>query len=488
MPPVPEPLPLEIDGPTFQRMGSLLLSRLDQWLRTPRPAMRTDGSQRAARRLDEPPPEAPVSFSRLLSRLFGEVIEPGLDTSGAGYLAFIPGGGLPQSALADLLTDVTNRYTGLWKPAPALVQLEVTVVRWLCSFVGFDAPEAGGLLTSGGSMANLCAVVAAREASGEKRLDRLRVYCTAQAHHSVLKALRTAGLSVEQLVTVPHDAAFRLDPIALAEKMHQDRVAGAVPFLVVANAGCTPVGAVDPLPAIADVCAQQDAWFHVDGAYGGAFVLTKRGSVVLDGIQRADSITLDPHKGFFLPYGTGAVLVRDRETLRRAFSVSASYLPQPDGHADHWDFADFGPELTRPARGLRLWLPLKLHGVGAFRDALDEKLDLAQQAHDSIAALPWVRIVVPPTLSLFAFRVEAPGHDGDVLTRRVLSAVGRKKRVVITGAQVFDPAVGTMVFVGRVCVLSFRTHAAHIAHLVEDVEASIRALVETGAHKGGPVE
>lgn len=470
---------LELDGATLRRLGLAVLDKAARWVDETghRPVLRTDGSVRAARRLSEPAPEHGTPFRRLLARVVSEVLPVGLDPASPGYLAFIPGGGLPHAALADLLTSVANRYTGLWRPAPALVQLEVSVVRWLCGWVGLHGPTAGGLLTSGGSIANLCGVVAAREQSGEEDLRRLVAYSTAQAHNSVVKAVRTAGLRADQVHTVAHDARFRMDVDDLTTKIAEDRAAGRVPFLIVANAGCTPVGAVDPLRALAALRDREGLWLHVDGAYGGAFAMTERGRRVLEGLGEADSITLDPHKGLFLPYGTGAVLVRDRATLQRAFTVPASYLPEPVPHADHWDFADMGPELSRPSRGLRLWLPIQMHGAGAFRRALDEKLDLAQLAWARIRALPYVRGVAAPQLSLFAFRVEPPGGDGDRVTRQVLSAVGRRTRVLITGATVHDPAVGEPVFVGRVCVLSFRTHQAHIDQLVDDLTAAIDEVV-----------
>ena len=470
---------LELDGATLRKHGHAVLEKLVRWVdQTPeRPVLRTDGSVRAAGRMKEDAPEDGVPFRRLLARLVNEVLPVGLDPASPGYLAFIPGGGLPHAALADLLTNVANRYTGLWRPAPALVQLEVSVLRWLCDWVGFTGPEAGGVLTSGGSIANLSGIVAAREAANVDDLRTLVAYSTAQAHNSVVKSARTAGLKAAQVKVVPHTTDFRMDVAALARMVDEDRSAGRQPFLVVANAGCTPVGAVDPLDALADLCTARELWLHVDGAYGGAFALTERGSRVLAGLGRADSITLDPHKGLFLPYGTGAILVRDRTTLQRAFTVPASYLPEPIPHDDHWDFADMSPELSRPARGLRLWLPLKMHGAGAFRRALDEKLDLAAQAWERVVALPHVRGVKAPDLSLFAFRVEPPGQDGDAVTRRVLSAVGKRGRVLITGAQVADPAVGERVFVGRVCVLSFRTHQRQIDQLVEHLEDAITAVV-----------
>lgn len=453
-----------------------LLDQLPQ-----QPVRRTEGSRKLARSLREELPRSGEPFRRLLARLVDRVIPIGLNTASPGYLGFIPGGGLPHAAVADLVSGLANRFTGLWLPAPGLVQLEMDVIRWLCELVGFTDPSAGGVLCSGGSLANLGAVVAARHSVSDDEGDfsNARIYTSRQAHHSVAKALRVAGFRPDQLVVIEVDDRYRLPVEALAEAVRADRAAGLRPALVVASAGTTATGAVDPLDALADLCAHEDLWLHVDGAYGGCFALTERGQTVLHGLARADSITLDPHKGFFLPYGTGALLVRDRARLSAAFRVEAGYLPPPVQTDEAWDFADLGPELSRPYRGLRLWLPLKMHGVGAFADALDEKLDLAREAADRIAALPGVRMVTRPELSLFAFRVtvdhldqaERDAHFLDGLNKRIIARVNDRGRVLLTGATVLLD--GAPAFVIRVCVLSFRTHRDRIHALVEDLGAAI---------------
>ena len=456
---------LELTGAEFREQVLAALRKLGPWLDDlPRqPAARLDGSRRLARRYREPLPERPSTLRRLLSEVIDRAVPVSLNTASPGYLGFIPGGGLPQSALADLIAGVTNRYTGLWMPAPGLVQMEMSVLRWLCDLAGYGA-ESGGLLTSGGSIANLCAVVAARDRAAEP--GRAVMYASSVAHHSMRKAAHIAGFTPDRIRTLPADAGFRLSPAAVARAVAEDRAAGLCPAMVVASAGTTAVGSVDDLPALADLCAEEDLWLHTDAAYGGAFLLTVRGQAALDGIARSDSVTLDPHKGLFVPYGTGCVLVRDRSTLRRSFTERSAYLPEPQDGEERWDFADLGPELSRPFRGLRLWLPLKLHGAGAFRQALDEKLDLARDAHGRIAALPDVRTVTAPALSLFTFRVEPPGAAPG-LNRRIIARVNQRRRVFLTGATVDDQ------FVIRVCVLSFRTHQAQIDHLVEDLAEAI---------------
>ena len=315
-----------------------------------------------------------------LASIVVRAADAALNTIGPGYLAYIPGGGLPATAIASLTADLLNRYTGLVPAAPALMRLESDVLRWLAREFGYG-PAAGGLLTSGGSLSQLAAMVTARHARfGDVAVPAdATAYTSTQAHRSVSKALRLAGHATTALRAVPVDERFRMDPQALDAAVRRDLDAGRLPFLVVAAAGTTNTGAVDPLPALADVCAAHGLWLHVDGAYGGAFVLCPEGRELLRGLERADSITFDPHKGMFLPYGTGALLVKDGAALRRAHQDDADYLQDLDlEQSSAASPAEYGPELSRPFRGLRLWLPLMLHGARAFREALSEKLALAR--------------------------------------------------------------------------------------------------------------
>ncbi len=461
--------PLEPTGAELRAMLDLVGGRLATFLDgiAEAPATDTDGGAKLARSLAEPMPERGRSLRSLLGVLFERVVPTALHTSGPGYLAYIPGGGLPVSAVADLIAGITNRYVGLWMAAPGLVQLETNVLRWFCGMIGWDE-AAGGILTSGGSVANLVALVTARRERLPPNFLGGIIYASSHAHHSVRKAALIAGFPVENVREVALDAAFRMRVDDLEARIAEDRAAGLTPFLVVGSAGTTAVGAVDPLTVIADVCARERLWMHVDAAYGGFFLLTERGRAALDGIARADSVTLDPHKGLFLPYGTGCILMRDRETLRRAHSVSAGYLPPPQTEAERWDFAELGPELSRDARGLRVWLPLKLVGAGEFRKQLDEKLDLARRACEIVRARPGLEVVAEPVLSLFAFRVrDEDVQRRDARTRRLLAAINRPRRVFLTGVPLADG------FVIRVCVLSFRTHGRSIDAFAEDLAAAL---------------
>jgi aromatic-L-amino-acid/L-tryptophan decarboxylase len=407
-------------------------------------------------------PGAPREPEAVLGNL-AEVVAAGRETTSGGELAYIPGSGLLSAAVADLLASALNRYTGLPGIAPAAVALEAGVLRWLCEV--FEMPEqAQAVLLSGGSMANLSAMVAARERLGS--VAGARVYVGSQAHASVRKAARIAGLGAEQVRVCPSSDGQRLDAEAVRLAIKEDLAEGWRPMAIVAAAGTTNTGAVDPLPALADLAAETGTWLHVDAAYGGFFQLSDRGQLALEGIDRADSITLDPHKSLFLPFGTGALLVRDRRDLQRAFAESGDYLRDLDGDADLPDFSELTPELTRAWRGLRLWLPLQLHGVDSFADALEDKLVLAQAAWRRLDADPRLRTWGPPDLSIVAFRAVGDDAVQDQLLERV-NAHG----VVRLSSTVVDGEVAL-----RLAVLSHRTDAARLDAGLRLIDEELDAL------------
>lgn len=471
-------LPLELGSAAMRELTGTALERLIGYVESlPRqPAADVTGARELAGALAAAGfAEEGTPFEELLALLFDRAIPPSFNAAGPGYLAFVPGGGLYLSALADLISGATNRYTGVYAAAPALVQLEANVLSWLAGVVGLPA-TARGLLTSGGSLAAFTAIVTARRERLPEDFLRGTIYLSDQTHHCVTKAAVLAGFPRANLRLIASDEGCRMPVAALAAAVAADRQSGKTPFLVVGNAGTVNTGAVDPLPELAAFCRQEELWFHVDAAYGGFFALTARGRRALAGIGEADSVVLDPHKGLFLPYGTGALLVRDGAALRRAHAFGADYLPEREEDDDLPDFHLLGPELSRPFRGLRLWLPLQLHGVGAFRAALEEKLDLARQVAGELATIASVRLVAEPQLSLLAFRIEPPGVDGEALerlNRDVLAGVNRRQRVFLTGTTVRGR------FLIRICVLSFRTHADRVAMALEDLRAAIAEQLES---------
>jgi aromatic-L-amino-acid decarboxylase len=436
------------------------------------PAADVDGAAELSAALAAAMPREGRSIEELLALLFERAIPKSFNTAGPGYLAYIPGGGLFASAVADLIADAVNRYVGVWIAAPALAQLETNVVRFFADLVGFG-PGGGGILTSGGSLANLTALMTARRARLPEDFLSGMLYASEEAHHSLKKAALLAGFPAAAFRSLPADDRFRLRVDVLRDAVRSDRAAGRRPFLVVANAGSTNTGAVDDLVAVAEVARQEGLWLHVDAAYGGFFLLTERGRVVLRGIEHADSVVLDPHKSLFLPYGTGSLVVRDVETLRRAHSVAAEYMPPTQEEKDRIDFCEISPELSRDFRGLRVWLPLMLYGTDAFGRALDEKLDLARWAAGELRRVPGLEIVAEPQLSLVAFRLKPADRSEaelDALNRRLIEHVNARQRVHLSGTSTGGR------YVGRLCVLSFRTHRDRVEQALEDIRAVAAAL------------
>jgi aromatic-L-amino-acid decarboxylase len=470
--PFPENHELELSPSEMRRLGSDALERIVAHLQSlpDQPAADVAGAADFARSLIEPePPESGRPAGELFDLLFDEAIPKSFNTAGPGYLAYIPGGGLFPSAVADLIATATNRYVGVFAAAPALVQLETNVIRWFCRIAGYGH-GAGGVLTSGGSMASFSALVAARRERLPEDFLRGTLYVSDQTHRCIQKAAVLAGFPAANVREIPSDGRFRIRLDALCERIAADRAAGFTPFFLAGNAGTTNTGAVDDLSALAHVAASEHLWLHVDAAYGGFFLLTARGRTAMAGIERADSIVLDPHKGLFLPYGTGSLLVKDASSLRRAHSVEADYLPGMQSDPDLVDFCQISPELSRDFRGLRVWLPLKLHGLGPFRRSLDEKLDLAAWAAEELKTIAGVEIVAEPQLSLVAFRLVRPGLGGadlDRLNREILRRVNERQRVHITGTVIQGG------FVLRICVLSFRTHRDRMEQAMDDLRAAV---------------
>ena len=467
--------PLELSGDEMRRLVEAAMERIVKHVDTlpEQPASSTEGGLRLARSLAEPLPQEGTPFPKLLDLLFDRAVPRSLNTAGPGYLAYVPGGGLLHSAIADLIADSVNRYIGLFVSAPGLGQIEANVLAWFRKIVGYP-PESGGILTSGGSLSALTALITARRERLPENFLSGVIYASDQSHYSVAKGAILAGFPEANVREVPTDDLFRLRVDALAELIAEDRRRGLTPFLIAASAGTTNTGAVDPLAEIADLAAREGLWLHVDAAYGGFFLLTEEGKRTMRGIEWADSIVLDPHKGLFLPYGTGAVLVRDGEALRRAHSLTADYMPGMQNDPDRVDFSQYSPELSRPFRGLRVWLPFKMHGAGAFRAQLEEKLALARLAADRLRAMPEIEILAEPQLSLLAFRLApagVPEAELNDLNQRFLDRVNARQRVYLTPTRLRGR------FAPRICVLSFRTHRERMEMALEDIAAAQKEVL-----------
>ena len=465
---------LELPAETMRALVAQAMDQIVAYIESlpDQPAADVQGAAELARTVMEPVPERGTPFSDLLNLLFERLIPKSFNTAGPGYLAYIPGGGIFHAALADLIADSVNRYVGVWLAAPALSQLEAAVIQWFSDMVGYPS-EARGILTTGGSLANFTAVVTARRDRLPENFLSGTLYASDQVHHSVTKAAIMAGFPESNCREIPTDSRFCISLDTLRQQIDQDRSDGLTPFLIVASAGTTNTGAVDDLDAMAEMARRENLWLHVDAAYGGFFMLTARGRQTMRGIERADSITLDPHKALFLPYGTGSLLVRNGEALRKAHSVHADYLPPMQQDPDFVDFCLYSPELSRDFRGLRVWLPLKMHGLGPFRQNLEEKLDLTKWITEELRTMPQIEIVAEPQLSIVTFRLTRPGlstEELNNLNRTLLEKINSKLRVFLTGTTLEGR------FVIRICVVSFRTHMNRMQAARDDIRASIAEL------------
>jgi aromatic-L-amino-acid/L-tryptophan decarboxylase len=407
----------------------------------------------------------------VFSHLVREVDALGHSSHAGGFFGYIPGGNLYHAAIADYLAAVSNRYTGNFLASPGAVRIENQVLAWLASVVGYPASSAG-YVASGGSLANLSAIVAAREAAGltSAQVPRATVYTTDQVHHCIPKGLRIAGLGECPVRHVATDERWRMDAAALDRVIEEDVRAGNIPWLIVATAGTTDTGAVDPLEAIADIAQRRRVWLHVDGAYGGMFLLCDDGRRILNGLSRSDSIVLDPHKGLFLPYGVGAVLVKDASAMRAAHRFEAAYVPEEIHQAEEVSPCLQSPELSRPFRALRVWLPLMLLGTRPFGAALEEKLLLARYAHRRLSELPGIETGPEPDLSVVVFRVSGSGGADDERNRKLERMIVEDGRVFLGGTRLNGHRWL------RLAILASRTHQADVDKAIDVIAEKSRAV------------
>lgn len=466
---------LELSGAQMQELVDLVMPRLREFLDTlaEQPAWDFDDAASIARSMMEPMPESGFEADDIIRRLFDDILPVGVGSAGPGYLAYVPGGGVPHAAVADLVASTVNRFVGLWNGAPGLAQLEVAVLRWFSDIVGYPT-SAGGFFTSGGSLSIWSAIVTARRCKLQVELSRGTLYTSDQAHHSVTKAAMFAGLPTDNVRVVPVDSTYRVRVEAMRQQIQQDRRDGFVPFAIVGAVGTTNTGAIDDLAALADLAESEDLWLHLDASYGGFFMLTERGRGRMQGIDRADSITLDPHKSLFMPYGTGCLIARDQKHLRQAHQLRGEYLlTGPD--EEFYDLSDISPELTRAARGLRVWLPIMLHGIEPFRRNLDEKLDLTEFAADQLRSFNEelddnLEVITDPQLTVVAFRLLRVGltdEQTDDLNIRLRDKINASRKILLTPTRLHGR------YVIRICILNFRTHRDRVEACLEEIRRAV---------------
>jgi aromatic-L-amino-acid/L-tryptophan decarboxylase len=435
-----------------------------------KPVMRVSPRAELEAELREPLPERPTPVDALLDQL-RRVVWPNIgNVQHPRFFAFIPSPSNFVSVMADALAAGFNPFAGNWLEGSGPAQIELVTIDWLREMCGLPA-TAGGLFVSGGSMANLTALAAARRVKLDERSDDAVVYFSDQTHNSIEKALRVLGFAREQIRALPSDENFRLPVESLRQAISEDRAGGKRPFLVIANAGTTNTGAVDPLDRLADLCELENLWLHVDGAYGAAACLSERGRRLMTGIERADSLSLDPHKWLFQPFEIGCVLARDAGMLKKTFHTMAGYLEDTKrAEEEEINYYDYGVQLTRGFRALKLWLSIKTFGAAAFREAINRGFEMAEFAEGLLRQSDCWRVISPATFGIVTFIFVAEGCSGSEISeihRRMVEAMAQDGFAFANSTALRGQTVM------RLCTINPRTTE-------DDVRATIKQLEQFG--------
>jgi 5-histidylcysteine sulfoxide synthase len=412
-------------------------------------------------------------FQKLLDLVLKKLAPLSQNPGHPGYAAYVAGSSNPVSAIGQWISMTLNAFSGHFMMAPGMVAIEAETIQWFIDMVGLPAGRAGGYLTTGTSLASVGALALARERAGlHGDLSKATLYVSQQGHHCIAKAWRLLGFRDDRIRFIEADATRRLKAEPLRKSVQADQASGLLPLVIVGTAGSTNTGAVDPLSEIAEIAHQNKVWYHVDGAYGAPFLLTRHGRSLLKGIEQADSVCFDLHKAFCLPYGTGCLLVGDKGHLRLNAAGSRSYMPpeiDPSLSPLWVDYADLTPELSRDSRGLRVWLPLKYFGIEPFALNLEEKLELSQWFAGEIEKIQGLKVVAQPQLTIFAFR--GPSQE---FSRELMARINESGTLFLSSCTLDET------FTIRVCLLSHRLDHSRLRRAVIE----IRHLCETLQRQG----
>ena len=456
--------PLALDAEEMRRIGYRTVDMLVRRILDEGPANVRIRADELTDRIAGPPPEEPLGYDAALDWLERDVLPYAMRNDHPGFLGFIPTSPTWPGALADLIGAALAIDASSWAEAAGPSAVEVEVLRWFAEWIGFP-PESDGVLVSGGSAANLTALACARERVPSNVWRNAIGYVSDQSHSSIPRAARALGFLPDQVRVLPADRDLRLSGATLARAVARDREQGLIPLFAVANAGATSTGSIDRLHELAEVCAEHDVWLHVDAAYGGFAALTERGRAALAGLERADSVTLDPHKWLYQPWECGALLVRRPQALRHAFGLLPAYLASTAAQPGETNFGELGLQLSRSPRALKVWLSLATFGLRAFRRAIDRSLDLADLVRERVAEHPNLSIVAPPSLSVTCIRRTFPeasdAQDEDRLNCAIAAEVERSGIGLVTTTRV----EGRIAI--RLCVLCHTTTPEHVRAVVD---------------------
>lgn len=471
--------PLDLDHFTMQRLGYRVADIVAEHLANIRsePVIGTAPRSQLNPALFTPPPAGPADFETIVDTLREHVFPYHAREPHPGFLAYIPSCPTFPAVLGDWIASGYNFFAGVWPVAAGPSEIEMVVLEWIRGWMGLPL-ESSGILTSGGSGATMTAVVAARHAAVESGADisRLTVYTSEQAHSSVLRATWIAGIPRSNVRVVGMDELFRMRTDELDNAVRNDRSKGLVPFLVVGSAGTTSTGSVDPLEAIADICSRESLWFHIDAAYAGFAALTGEGKRMLRGIERADSLTLDPHKWLFVPFECGCLMVRDPSKLTAAFRIWPEYLKDVEPGEEEVNFADRGEQLTRYSRALKIWMSVKYFGTDIITDAITDAMDRARILEKLVVDSGDFEKLCPAQFGIFCFRAKPAGfpeQELDALNERI------NRRVVAGGRFLISSTRLNGRFSLRMCTPGFRTTAEDIRELFAAVREALSEELAT---------
>lgn len=458
--------PLSLTPDEMRRAGYAVIDRLvEHYATLESQSPWGAGEIPAPNPFDASPPAKGAAFDEIMARLDRDFFPFNLRVNHPRFYSFIPGPSNFVGVLADALTAGFNIFAGTWIGGSAAAEMERATIGWVRDALGFPG-EAGGLFTSGGSAANIIGLAVARRARLGGDMTAARIYTSTETHSSVERGLRVLGFRLNQLRKIKVDDEFRIDIAALGAAIAEDRAAGLKPFAIVANAGTTNTGAVDPLGEISDICRRETMWMHVDGAYGAGAAFSPRGRRALSGIERADSVSFDAHKWLFQPYEIGGIVVRDLQFLHDAFDVSASYLRETKKPGRGINFGEHGFQLTRSARALKFWMTFQAYGADAIAEAIENGMAMAEAAEAMIRKRRRWRVICPASMGIVAFRA-APAGWSDPAADRLNAEIAARSRA---GGK---DGVVTTELNGRVAL---RICPIHPALTKSDIEGTIERL------------
>tara|TARA_R100000353_G_scaffold26399_1_gene22387 strand:- start:19788 stop:21227 length:1440 start_codon:yes stop_codon:yes gene_type:complete len=422
----------------------------------------------------EDAPDNPTDPHEVLNFVLNEVMTKSNIVSHPKSYSFVPGPSNYISAMADSLASGFNIFSGGWQASPAAAEMEIVTMNWLLKMFGFPQKKGGGIFTSGGSMANLTALATARKVKCGDDFSKAVIYLSDQAHSSNIKAIRVLGFRKEQIRVIPTDGEFKFSINKLKNAIAKDRLEGLQPFCLIATAGTTNTGTVDPLSDLAKICKNEEIWFHIDGAYGGFAILSEDGKKIMKGIGKADSLTVDPHKWFFQPYEIGCLLIKNHKWLKGTFTEKPEYLRDIEGNTSEINFYDHGIELTRRFRALKFYMSVKTFGMTEFKKAISYNIKLAEAAENFLRTSANWEIISPATLAVINFRYNPIGNK---LSEKKLDALNQKisQSVVNSKKALLVTTVLNKQVVLRMCLINPRT-------TLNDVKETI-ALCESFANQ-----